>query len=109
MEITITKETADTGEEVARVALSGALTIERATELHSNLMQTSQEHSPIVLDLQAVEHCDVSGLQLIWAFMKELELKAIPVTIHQVSPSVLEAAYEAGIELEKILHLQEEA
>lgn len=89
------------------LSIEGDVVIENVKELYTAVIDdTVYAKDNVVLNLGKVKHCDTAGLQFIWSFMKEAELKGKKVEIHDVSAAVFEMAFETGIDMEKILNFK---
>jgi len=53
-----------------RLKLAGSLDIAAADELRARLAHYVAAAAEPVIDLSAVEHCDVAGAQLLWAALR---------------------------------------
>jgi len=78
-------------------ALEGALTIPRAAELQATL-RDQIEAGTTRLDLSAVTECDASGIQLLLAMRRSLEMSGQRLQLEAISPSLGEALTRCGLE-----------
>lgn len=90
------------------VNIGGDLTIMQIKNIYEEMQQSTNEKESVILNLGEVTSIDTAGLQFIWSIMKEAKKRDQHVEIHDVSPAVFEMAYEAGIDMEKILNFKRE-
>lgn len=76
------------------LALSGGLTIQRAQELKTVLVNASEQAQHLSLNLEQVSEVDLSGLQLLCALHRQLQGTGKQLTITGRIPEPFKAAVE---------------
>ncbi len=82
---------------MTKLSIDGELTVSRAAEVRTHIVEALTQGEGIELDLGTVETIDIAGFQLLVATVKECEERAIPCVLSgPLSPSVAARAGDAG-------------
>ena len=82
------------------IVIEGELTIYRAAELKSVLLEAVRAHDTPALDLSAVTEFDSAGLQLLLMARQEAQRLGKPLQVAGASPAVREVFALLGMDLE---------
>lgn len=75
---------------LTRLAIAGEMTIYRAAELKSLLLDAVTSHGHVELDLSEVSELDTAGLQLLMLAKQVARQRRHELRLHGHSPAVLE-------------------
>jgi anti-anti-sigma factor len=82
--------------------VEGSPDIYDAAVLHETLKQFLEAHSSMILDLSAIESCDITALQLLCAARRSAENTGKLFAVRSFSPGLVQAATGLGLTQEQI-------
>jgi anti-anti-sigma factor len=82
---------------MTKLSIDGELTVSRATEVRTRIVEALGQGEGIELDLGTVDSIDIAGFQLLVATVKECAERSIPcVLAGPISPAAAARAGDAG-------------
>ncbi len=96
-----TREIKDNG---AVVTFDGGLTVYEAAAIRDELLACLDAHDGLTLDLEKVDECDLTGVQLLYAARLAAEAENKSFAIRGAAAHIDEAISQLGLEPGEILH-----
>ena len=88
----------------ALLIVEGPLSIYEAETLRGEMVECFDAYDGLVLDLDGVDECDITGVQLLCSAGKTGTEESKPFSVLRASPPVIEALVQTGLEAERILN-----
>jgi anti-anti-sigma regulatory factor len=89
-------------EEGKVLRIEGSPDIYDAGVLHETLKHLLEAHASVVLDLSAIEACDITMLQLLCSAKKSAEKSGKIFSVRSFSPAVIQANTSLGLTNEQV-------
>ena len=86
--------------------ISGDLRIWEAAETWQRLFPLLTGPEPLILDLESVESCDGTGIQILCQVLRLVRTGHKPISFCGASESIISAMHQAGLDAETLSNLQ---
>ena len=96
------KNSKESKKENNTIKISGAISIYEAADIHKQLLQSFIEKDIINLDLDEVNSCDVTGIQLLFSAIRTSEEEGKKINILKVSETIKETVRLIGVQADRL-------
>ena len=79
------------------IDINGAITICDILNIHKKLLRSIEDKDAVSINLQDVDSCDTSGIQLLFSVLKTGEKKGKKLNLINVSEPIQETAKQIGV------------
>ena len=86
--------------------IKGSMSVFNIASIHKELLSCFDEDNNLTLNLEAVEVCDISGLQLLYSARKTAESEGKKFMVDGTSISIIDTINSAGLSPETVLTLK---
>ena len=90
--------------EIMNFKIKGSLSIYEVNHIQEKLMELLQENDKIELDLNSINECDASGLQILYSARKTADELEKEIIFSRVSKTLKDTAVRIGIDPEIIFN-----